>query len=693
VAVPEPEPAPLPYVPPNKMVKVKFSIERQCEFGQHLNLVGAHPILGAWNIEDSVPMDWVEGCRWEVTVELPEFELVEYKYAVRVGWAPDGPAIWQGGPNFMVATNTSNELSIADVWVADDWGPEHPVAVATSAAVAVYALEHPKPEYQMPDNRCWIPEWAEDAVFYQIFPLGFFGAPSYNEASAPMVPRLALIVKHLDYLQKLGVTAVYFSPLFESDTHGYDTADYFQIDRRLGDVKLFKQVVDQCHARDIKVVLDGVFNHTGRRHFAFLDLQAKGPEKSEYANWYILGARQNDYEGWCSVEEGAFGFSYDCWEGHAMLPRLNLAEPAVRNHIFDVARYWLKDIGIDGWRLDVAHEISPDFWREFRTVCDEIDPNCLLVGEMIHGNYNNWVGNDRLHSGTNYQLSRAIWNCLNEANYDELMTALLREYKLYGGITLLNFLGNHDVARIASMLHEPGHYKLATAHMMLLPGVPCLYYGDELGMEGRPGEGDDPACGGDDAMRRPMLSPVPDESWPWCAAERLAITEQMIQIKKQNKAFQVGVMDVNACTYTGQQFIFIREAPTQKGIVVTNAANESIDPWPEVKIPPTLAPEGAVFKDVMDPLAKEFVVTNGMLYVQMDPISVRVLVYDVPPPKPKLAAAAPPVSKSLTGAVPGAVGVAPGVVAPPGVAAAVPPAGVPGASSGGPSYGAGGAQL
>ena len=123
--------------------------------------------------------------------------------------------------------------------------------------------------------------------------------------------------QHLDFLQKLGVTAVYFSPLFESDTHGYDTADYFQIDKRLGDVKLFKQVVDQCHQRDIKVVLDGVFNHTGRRHFAFQDLEANGPEKSEYRNWYILGARSEDYEGWCNVDEGPFGFSYDCWEVRA----------------------------------------------------------------------------------------------------------------------------------------------------------------------------------------------------------------------------------------------------------------------------------------------------------------------------------------------------------------------------------------
>ena len=152
------------------------------------------------------------------------------------------------------------------------------------------------------------------------------------------------------------------------------------------------------------MVLDGVFNHTGRRHFAFRDIQEKGAANSKYANWFHLGARKNDFEGWCDVDAAKpeagleAGFSYDCWEGHSMLPRLNLACHEVREHIFDVARFWLKDVGIDGWRLDVAHEISPDFWRDFRRVCVEARSDCLLVGEMIHGNYNNWVGDDRLHS-------------------------------------------------------------------------------------------------------------------------------------------------------------------------------------------------------------------------------------------------------------------------------------------------------
>lgn len=659
---------PMPYSGPT--TKVKFTIDKPCEFGQHLNIIGAHPLLGEWQIEDSVPMDWVEGTKWEVTLTVPHFELIEYKYVVRSGWDPDGPAIWQGGPNFILATNQCSEMVINDNWVHDAWPDNHPIATAASAAVQVYADTHPRPKYAKVNNLTAVPEWAENAVFYQIFPLGFFGAPSLNIGDeAPMVPRLALITKHLDYMQSLGVTVAYFSPLFESDTHGYDTADYFQIDRRLGDVDLFKKIVKQCHARGLKVVLDGVFNHTGRRHFAFLDLAEKGPDKSAYANWYHVGARPDDYEGYCSVTLGDHGFSYDCWEGHAMLPRLNLAEPAVREHIFEAARYWLTEIGIDGWRLDVAHEISPDFWYDFRRVCLEAAPDCLLVGEMIHGNYNNWVSNDHLHSGTNYQLSRAIWNSLNEQNYDELMTALLREDKLYRGLTLMNFLGNHDVARLASTLIEPKHFVHANATMMLLPGMPCLYYGDELGMEGRPGEGDDEACGGDDAMRRPMLSAEPDETWPESAPWRLEVTRKLAKIKRTVPAFATGVMDVQRCVFTPTTFIFIRETPEQKAVVVLNSAPHDAEPWPECEVPPSMAKEGAIFKDIYNEDMAPVTVTNGMLYVECPALTVRVLVHDVPPPpKPK-----PVVTAAATAGAP--VAGAPAAAAP--VAGAPPAAATP----------------
>ena len=253
------------------------------------------------------------------------------------------------------------------MWIDNSWPDDNPNVAAIPAAVTAHSkIKSPEEwEYSNKENTSNLPEWANDAVFYQIFPLGYFGAPTVNDGKSKVVPRLANIRNHYKHFQELGIDAVYFSPLFESGTHGYDTFDYFEIDRRLGDVKLFKEIVKELHEINVKVVLDGVFNHTGKGHFAFQDLMKNGASDSEFANWYHVGVRRWDYEGWCDARTGS-SFSYDCWEGHPVLPRLNLAEPAVRNHIFDVAKFWLEEVGIDGWRLDVAHEIEPDFWREFR---------------------------------------------------------------------------------------------------------------------------------------------------------------------------------------------------------------------------------------------------------------------------------------------------------------------------------------
>ena len=373
------------------------------------------------------------------------------------------------------------------MWIDNSWPDDNPNVAAIPAAVTAHSkIKSPEEwEYSNKENTSYLPEWANDAVFYQIFPLGYFGAPTVNDGKSKVVPRLANIRNHYKHFQELGIDAVYFSPLFESGTHGYDTFDYFEIDRRLGDVKLFKEIVKELHEINVKVVLDGVFNHTGKGHFAFQDLMKNGASDSEFANWYHVGVRRWDYEGWCDARTGS-SFSYDCWEGHPVLPRLNLAEPAVRNHIFDVAKFWLEEVGIDGWRLDVAHEIEPDFWREFRRVTDSVSKDCLLVGEMIHGNYNDWVGHDRLHSGTNYQMSHATWHSLNEHNYEYFYNALRRENNLFKGLKLVNFLGNHDVPRIASNLDNPKHYVHAMVVMCLMKGIPCLYYGDEFGMEGTP---------------------------------------------------------------------------------------------------------------------------------------------------------------------------------------------------------------
>ena len=411
-----------------------------------------------------------------------------------------------------------------------------------------------------------------------------------NDGKSKVVPRLANIRNHYKHFQELGIDAVYFSPLFESGTHGYDTFDYFEIDRRLGDVKLFKEIVKELHEINVKVVLDGVFNHTGKGHFAFQDLMKNGASDSEFANWYHVGVRRWDYEGWCDARTGS-SFSYDCWEGHPVLPRLNLAEPAVRNHIFDVAKFWLEEVGIDGWRLDVAHEIEPDFWREFRRVTDSVSKDCLLVGEMIHGNYNDWVGHDRLHSGTNYQMSHATWHSLNEHNYEYFYNALRRENNLFKGLKLVNFLGNHDVPRIASNLDNPKHYVHAMVVMCLMKGIPCLYYGDEFGMEGTPADGTDEHSGGDDAMRRPMPDTSRPATWPMVGQERLAFNKKLLKIRREHPVFSNDgtqrMEDIKLCAeeWPFEQITVVRETEDEVGVLVFNCADHEVNPWPEVQLP------------------------------------------------------------------------------------------------------------
>jgi glycosidase len=247
-------------------------------------------------------------------------------------------------------------------------------------------------------------------------------------------------------------------------------------------------VVDACHGLGIRVIVDGVFNHTGRDHFAAQDVVRNG-RQSQYWDWY-RGAR----------ELPGGGGEIPGWEGHAGLPQLNHQNPDVRAHIMDCGRFWMSPEGanIDGWRLDVAHEVAPDFWREFNQACRGAKPDCALLGELMHGDYNTHVGPGLLDSGTNYQLSKALWSSLNDHNYWELAHSYGRDKDMYGNLTMLNFLGNHDQMRIHSRLNDPNaHYPLAVASMILGRGVPCLYYGDELGEQGKPGGPE-----GDLAMRR-----------------------------------------------------------------------------------------------------------------------------------------------------------------------------------------------
>ena len=445
----------------------------------------------------------------------------------------------------------------------------------------------------------YIPEWARRAIFYNIYPIGFFNAPRENSGRSAAVPRLAALRDYYDHLGGLGVTALYLGPIFESHTHGYDTIDYFSVDRRLGDVPLLRQIISELHERGMRVILDGVFHHTGRGFFAFRDLIENGRD-SQYKDWYFLN--------WGADSGYGDGFSYECWEGFEELPRLNLDNPAVREYLFAVNKMWLGDVGIDGWRLDMAYKINPTFWWGFRRLSKELRSDCFLVGEVIGGDYRTWVASDLLDSGTDYQLYKALWSSLNSKNFWELKAVLERahhtEFGLYQDLSMLTFLGNHDVNRILSQLEDRRHLYAALILLLSLPGIPCLYYGDEIGMTG---EVKGPQ--GDYPVRQQM--PAPDGAWPNADRSLYRETAKLTGIRKAHPSLIYGRF---AALETGYQtFSFLREHPREAAVVIVNAGDKAAQM--EIAIGREGIPDGVVFHDLLDDDRPTFTVSGGTLVV------------------------------------------------------------------------------
>ena len=317
--------------------------------------------------------------------------------------------------------------------------------------------------------------WYNEAVFYHIYPLGLTGAPKQNEYGEP-VHRLNTLLPWIDHIKEIGCTALYIGPLFESVGHGYETTDYRKLDSRLGDNEDLKNFVATCHEKGIKVIFDGVFNHTGRDFFAFKDIQEKR-QNSPYVNWYCnvnfsVNTEYND------------GFSYENWGGYNLLVKLNQRNPDVQNYICDVIRFWVSEFDVDGIRLDAADVLDFDFMKQLRRTAEEVKPDFWLMGEVIHGDYSRWVNGSTLHSVTNYALHKALYSGHNDHNYFEIAHTV--KYLLnMGDLDLYNFVDNHDVERIYTKLSNKAHF--APVHVLLytLPGVPSIYYGSEFGIEGK----------------------------------------------------------------------------------------------------------------------------------------------------------------------------------------------------------------
>jgi cyclomaltodextrinase / maltogenic alpha-amylase / neopullulanase len=328
--------------------------------------------------------------------------------------------------------------------------------------------------------------WADDAVFYHVYPLGLCGAPEMNDFSSPPVPRLEKLLGWVEHIRGLGADALYLGPVFESSTHGYDTADYRRVDRRLGTNQTLSRVCEALHGAGMRVILDGVFNHVGRDFPAFKDVREKG-EASAYADWFrglTFGGRSP-----CGDP-----FTYEGWNGHHSLVKLDVTNPAVREHLLCAVNSWVSEYSIDGLRLDAADVIDRAFLRELAGHCRGLRPDFWLVGEVVHGDYRKWAGPGMLDSVTNYECYKGLYSSHVDGNYFEIAYALKRQFGpagIYAGLPLYAFADNHDVDRVASRLADPDHLAPLYTILFTMPGVPSVYYGSEWGIPGKRAPGTD----------------------------------------------------------------------------------------------------------------------------------------------------------------------------------------------------------
>lgn len=329
-------------------------------------------------------------------------------------------------------------------------------------------------------------------IWYHLYPLGFLGAedrnPAPGAAEGPFSGRLRDLVGCLDYLGELGVTAVLLGPVFESESHGYDIVDQRRIDRRLGDEADLVHFVDECHRRSLLVGLDVVFHHVGRAHPNFVDVLERGRE-SDRCDWFHIDFDKPGYD----------GFSYENFEGHGGLVKLNHSNRQVLDWAVEVAQHWI-DRGVDAFRLDAAYAIPSDFLAAFSDRVRAAKPDVMLVGEMIHGDYSAMVRASRLTTVTQYELWKAIWSSLNDRNFYELAHALERHVEFCQNFLPWNFVGNHDTTRIATKLTDQRHLPHALAVLFAIPGIPAVYAGDEQGAEGTKYDRE----GGDAEIRQPL---------------------------------------------------------------------------------------------------------------------------------------------------------------------------------------------
>ncbi len=404
--------------------------------------------------------------------------------------------------------------------------------------------------------------WYDEAIFYHIYPLGLSGAPAENKYEG-VSHRLKDLEPWIKHIKKLGCNALYIGPLFESGSHGYDTTDYRKLDSRLGDNADLTAFVKKCHSQGIKVILDGVFNHTGRDFFAFRDIK-EHREGSRYRDWYcnVNFYGNNEYND---------GFSYDNWGGFNLLAKLNQWNGEVRGYILDTIRLWVKEFDIDGLRLDAADVLDFDFMKALRGLANEVKEEFYLMGEVIHGEYNRWVNDGTLHSVTNYHLHKALFSGHNDHNYFEIAHTVKRLNDMGvnrpDGFKLYNFVDNHDVERIYTKLLNKKH--MTPVHILLytLPGIPSVYYGSEFAIEGKKEKFSD-------ASLRPALD-LKDFPDAYKNNPVTALIVKLGKIRKENKPLSFG--SYRELLLTNRQYAFERnDGDSAVLVAVNNDDNPSV---------------------------------------------------------------------------------------------------------------------
>lgn len=391
--------------------------------------------------------------------------------------------------------------------------------------------------------------WAYESVFYQLYPLGFCGAPFENDGK--LEHRILKVMDWIPHMTRLGINAVYFSPLFESDTHGYNTRDYRKLDVRLGTNEDFAEVCRALHENGIRVVLDGVFNHVGRGFGPFLDV-VRNRENSPYVDWFYRIA----FDGNSNYNDGLW---YEGWEGNYDLVKLNLRNQEVVNYLLESVKFWVEEFAIDGLRLDVAYSLDEDFVRRLRSFTSELKEDFFLLGEMLHGDYNRMVNDGMLHSATNYECYKGLYSSFNSMNLFEVNHSLLRQFgaenwTLYKGKHLLSFVDNHDVSRVASILTNQEQLPLIYALAFGMPGIPCIYYGSEWGEKADKAQGDQ-------ALRPCFEKPQWNGLTDWIAA--------LSKAKRNSEALNYG--SFRSVLLTNCQCIFERRSEGERVLVAINA--------------------------------------------------------------------------------------------------------------------------